>query len=68
MRSYAYRLLGFLALRSLRFTIRRLDRFGLPLAGRMLAVFGGLGAFRAYRLLGFLVWKTLRFTVRRLGN
>jgi hypothetical protein len=65
MRSYAHRLLGFLARRSVLFTVRRLDRLGLPFAGRLLVLAVGL---RRYRLLAFLLWKILRFTVRRYGR
>jgi hypothetical protein len=65
MRSRAYRLLGFLARRGFLFTVRRLDRLGLPFAGRILVLAVGL---RRYRLLGFLLWKVLRFTVRRFGD
>ena len=62
MRSYAYRLLGVLARRSMLFTVRRLDRLGLPFAARILALAVGV---RKYRLLAFLLWKVLRFTIRR---
>ena len=65
MRSNAYRLLGFLVLRSLLFAVRRLDRLGLPFVGKFLILASGL---RRYRLLGFLLWKTLRWSYRRFGS
>ncbi len=64
VRSNAYKLFGFLVLRSLLFAVRRLDRFGLPFAGRVLILASGL---RRYRLLGLLLWKTMRWSYRRFA-